>query len=162
MTFRSVHFCVRLSVLGVARHYTSHRRNCPTPDLGYRTPPCQLNPARYRTGSSCPREKRYLFKMHPGLIGRSSFSETAFGHCGLHVNSIALIPWRRAPLFLSLSNLSNSASINFMCSCLEILPFLSVSMRSNSCLTSSCPSASLCCDLGAEFCAVAVPGTAPV
>jgi hypothetical protein len=29
-------------------------------------------------------------------------------------------------------------------------------------LTSSCPSASLCCDLGAEFCAVAVPGTAPV
>jgi hypothetical protein len=49
--------------------------------------------------------------------------------------------------FLSLSNLSNSSPINLIHSCLEILPFLSGSIRSNRSLTASSPSASVSCGL---------------
>src|ERR1700722_14467152 len=60
--------------------------------------------------------------------------------------------------FLFLSSLSNSASIKFMYSCLEILPFLLVSIRSSSCFTSFSPSASLSWGFGTDcFCAFAVP-----
>lgn len=59
---------------------------------------------------------------------------------------------------LFLSSLLNSASINVMNSCLEILPFLSVSIKSNSCLTSASPSATLSGDFGADaFCATIPP-----
>src|ERR1700751_4361011 len=67
-----------------------------------------------------------------------------------------------SPLF-STSSLWNAASINFIHSCSEILPFLSVSMRTSNCLTSSSPSASLSCGLGtAAFCATTVPNMAQV
>jgi hypothetical protein len=50
--------------------------------------------------------------------------------------------------FLSLSSLSNSASINVIHSCLEILPLLSVSISSSNCLTSGSPRASLSVGFG--------------
>lgn len=55
--------------------------------------------------------------------------------------------------FLSLSNVSNSASINLIHCCLGILRFWSVSIRSSNYLTSFSPSASLSCFFGtAAFC----------
>src|SRR5208282_4325215 len=64
---------------------------------------------------------------------------------------------------LSLSSLPNSASMYFIHSCLEILPFLSVSMRRSNCLTSANPSATLSCGFGTEsFCAAAVPSIAQI
>src|SRR5580658_888334 len=65
--------------------------------------------------------------------------------------------------FLLLSSLSNSASINFIHSCLEILPFFSVSISSSNCLTSSSPSATLSCGFGVDaFCATPVRSMPPV
>lgn len=60
---------------------------------------------------------------------------------------------------LSLSSLSNSASMNFIHSCLEILPFWSVSIRSSNCLACSSPRASLSWAFGtaAFVCAIAPP-----
>jgi len=60
---------------------------------------------------------------------------------------------------LSLSSRSNSASMNFIHSRLEILPLLSVSISSSNCLTSSSPRASLSAGFGTDcFCATALPG----
>jgi hypothetical protein len=65
--------------------------------------------------------------------------------------------------FLAVSSLSNSTSINFIHSCLKILPFLSVSIRSSNCLTSSSPRLTFSCGYGTvAFCATAVPSMAQV
>jgi hypothetical protein len=66
--------------------------------------------------------------------------------------------FRSSSPFLSLSSLSNCASINVIHSCLEILPSLFVSIRSNNSFTFSSANESLVGFLGmACFCATAAP-----
>ena len=69
------------------------------------------------------------------MRGQPGYSEVVYFENCLNRGFDCIISLTSNSPLLSLSRLSNPASIKFIHSCFEILPFLSASIRSNNCLT---------------------------